>query len=405
MNRSTSPLSAFFSCDLGMHRGSAAPGALAVPSLRFPASGPDDVGRSQRIEGSPSGPGHDEQSGLAFPRQPRVHDAWFVGMGFGSCDKTFEPMKPAPLILGFLLAASWFAPLARAGGLMLSPEAAHTLDQIYSGDPDAAILTAHNIEREQPQSPVGYLLESEAQWWKTYCAACEIKWGQIDAWNRERTPEDRAYLALADKAISLAHDQIAKSDTADMHVYAGLGFGLKARLYSLREDRRATARAGVSARSEFLRALELDPDMADATAGVGFYNYYVDTLSAIAKMLRFFMGIPGGNKQEGIRQMQVGIERGAFLSVDARFYLAKNFRAYDQRYQDALATAEPLAVRYPHNPIFLLLIGNLNAELGRNAKAAEYFRAVLAPADPAGTDPACAALTRDLANSFLAAVH
>lgn len=313
-------------------------------------------------------------------------------------------MKLALLMLGFLLALS--APSAHAGGLTLSPEAAQTLDQIYSGEPDAAIVTARNIERDQPQSPIGYLLEAEAEWWKIYCGACEIKWGQIDAWKRAKQPEDDAYLALADKAIALAQAQLAKSDTADMHVYAGLGSGLKARLYGLREDRRATAHAGVSARAEFLRALQLDPDMADATAGVGFYNYYVDTLSAMAKVLRFFMGIPGGNKQEGIRQMQVGIDRGVFLSVDARFYLAKNFRTYDQRYQDALSTAEPLVTRYPRNPVLLLFVGNLDAELGRNAKASEYFRAVLAPRD-AGSDPdpACAARARDLANSFLASLH
>lgn len=315
-------------------------------------------------------------------------------------------MKVTPAILGLFLAASLPATSARAGGLMLSPETSHALDQIYSGDPDAGIATARHIENEQPESPVGYLLESEGQWWKTYCAACEIKWGEIDAWRRERKPDDDAYLALDDKAISLAHDQIAKSDTADMHLYAGLGFALKARLYSLREDRRATAHAGVSARSEFLRALQLDPDMADATAGLGFYNYYVDTLSAVAKMLRFFMGIPGGNKQEGIRQMQVGIDHGTFLSVDARFYLAKNFRTYDQRYEDALAIAGPLATRYPHNLVFLLLAGNLNAEMGRNAKAAEYFHAVLAPPSSAvDPDAACATRARDLANSFLASLH
>ncbi|MGA3295051.1 MAG: hypothetical protein ABSE45_13840 [Candidatus Acidiferrales bacterium] len=313
-------------------------------------------------------------------------------------------MKPSACIFICFL-ATLLAPAARAGGITLSPEAAHALDQIYAGNPDAAIVTASNVELEQPQSPVGYLLEAEANWWKTYCAACEIKWGQIDAWNREKQPQDDAYLALADKAIALAQAQLAKSDTAEMHVYAGLGSGLKARLYSLREDRRNTARSGVAARTEFLRALQLDPDMADATAGLGFYNYYVDTLSAIAKILRFFMGIPGGNKQEGIRQMQVGIDRGAFLSVDARFYLAKNLRSYDQRYQDALSTAESLVARYPRNAIFQLLAGNLNAELGRNAKASEYFHAVLAPPDSASDpDPACAARTRDLANSFLASV-
>ena len=300
------------------------------------------------------------------------------------------------LVCGFSIGS------VRAGGLTLSPDSQKALEQIYSGDPDAAISAARNMQRAQPQSPVGYLLEGEAEWWKFYCEACEIKWGQFDAWHREKIPADAAYFALADKAIDLAHAQIARADTADMHVYAGLGYALKARLYSLRDEKRAIAHAGVAGRSEFLRALELDPEMADATAGVGLYNYYIDTLSAIARMLRFFMGLPGGNKQEGIRQMRVGIERGAWMSVDSRFYLARNLRSYDERYQDALTAAEPLATRYPRNPVFQLLAGNLNAELGRNAKAAGYFRAAQSAQVP---DAACAARAHDVAAQFLATIH
>jgi len=305
------------------------------------------------------------------------------------------------VFLALLLAGIFVSP-THAGGITLSPQATQALDQIYSGDPDAALPIAHAIEQAQPESPVGYLLEGEAEWWKTYCAACEIKWGQIDAWKRAKQPEDDAYLALADRAIELARAQIEKSDTADMHLYAALGFGLKARLYSLREERRNVARAGVAARAECLRALQLDPDMADATAGVGFYNYYVDTLSAIAKILRFFMGIPGGSKQDGIRQMKIGAERGVFLAADTRFYLARNLRTFDQRYEDALSVTEPLVARYPRNPIFQLLAGNLNMELGRNAKASDYFHAALDLPDP---DPDCAARIRDLADSFLASLR
>jgi hypothetical protein len=302
----------------------------------------------------------------------------------------------------FALAVVLSASSARGGGLALSLQAQQALDHIYSGDPEAGIETARDVERSDPQSPIGFLLEGEALWWKTFCEACEIKWGQFDAWHRAKRPEDEAYFALADKAIDLARAQIAKSETADMHVYAGLGYALKARLYSLRDEKRNIAHAGVAGRAEFLRALQLDPDMADATAGVGLYNYYIDTLSAIARMLRFFMGLPGGNKQEGIRQMRIGIEYGAFMSVDSRIYLARNLRTYDERYDDALAAAEPLAARYPHNPVFLLLAGNLNAELGRNVKAAEYFHAA---ENSQVRDAACAARTREVASSFLATLH
>jgi tetratricopeptide (TPR) repeat protein len=292
-----------------------------------------------------------------------------------------------------------FAAPARAGGITLSPEAAHSLDQIYGGDPDAAIITARGIEEAQPNSPVGYLLEAEGEWWKTYCAACEMKWGMLDAWKRGKKPEDDAYLALADKAIDLARAQIEKADTAEMHVYIEIGWALKARLYSLRDERRNIAHAGVAARAECLRALHIDPEMADATAGLGLYNYYVDTLSGIAKMLRFFMGIPGGNKEEGIRQMKIGIDHAAFLAADSRFYLAKNLRTYDQQYEQALEVAEPLAERYPRNPVFLLLLGNLNTELGRTAKASEYFRAAQKTSI---SDSICATRVRNLANALLA---
>jgi tetratricopeptide (TPR) repeat protein len=290
--------------------------------------------------------------------------------------------------------------LAHARTIELAPQARQALEAIYGGDTDTGIEVARILEQRQPENPLGFLLEAEGQWWKIYCSGCEIKWGMIDAWKRPKQPEDAVYLRLASKAVDLARAQLAKSDTAEMHLDAGIGWALEARLYGLRDERHNTARAGVAARSEFLKALQLDPDMADATAGLGFYNYYIDTLSTVVKVLRFFMGIPGGNKNEGIRQMRTGIERGVLLRIDAQFYLAKNFHTYDQRYADALMLAEPLADRYPNNPIFQLLAGNLEAETGQREKAGKYFRAALASP---GIDPnsPCAARVRDLANSFL----
>ena len=178
---------------------------------------------------------------------------------------------------------------------------------------------------------------------------------------------------------------------------------------ALRGENHAVAHAGVAARAEFLRALELDPQMADATGGIGLYNDYVDSLPGIVRFLRFFMGIPGGNKKEGIQQMQTAIEHGVLMPVEMRIYLAKNLRTYDQEYERAITVAEPLVERYPKNPIFQLLLGNLNLEMGRSEKAAEYFHAVkaIAAEDPACSNcgacagcSGCAAHARELANSL-----
>lgn len=283
--------------------------------------------------------------------------------------------------------------------LTLAPEAAQGLETMYAGDPDAAIEILRGLERSQPENPQGFLLEAEARWWKMYCAALDVKWGMVDSPKRGKKPEDEDYFALTDKAVKLAQKKIDQADTAEMHVYAGMGWALRARLHGLRGENRAVAHAGVTARYEFLKALQLDPDMADASAGLGLYNYYIDTLSGIVKMLRFFMGIPGGNKKEGIRQLETGMKDGVLMKVEARFYLAKNLRTYDQEYEQATTLLEPLVEEYPKNAIFLLLLGNFNAELSRNDKAQEYFQQAVTVPLP---DKVCAARVREIVNSFAA---
>jgi hypothetical protein len=185
----------------------------------------------------------------------------------------------------FFFAAAWSpharsarvapAPTAKST-LNLPPEAKKGIHMMYAGDPDSAIGIFRGIQDAQPADPLGYLLEAEARWWKIYCAACDIKWGMIDAWKRKAYPAAADYLALADQAIRLADARLVASDSAEMRLYAGLGWGLKVRLYGLREERRAMARAAVTAREHLLRAKQLDPEMADADSGIGLYDYYAD---------------------------------------------------------------------------------------------------------------------------------
>lgn len=303
-----------------------------------------------------------------------------------------------------VFAISGPALFASPGGPNLPPEALQAMDKIYAGDPQAAIAILRQLQQSQPENPLAFLLEAEAMWWQIYCDNAEVRYGMIDAWKRGKKIEDEQYLEFVDRVITLAQAQIANANSAEMHLYAGDAYALKARMYALRGENRAVAHAGVSARAEFLHALEIDPQMADATAGLGLYNYYVDSLSSAVKVLRFFMGIPGGDRNEGIREMQVGIARGVISPVTMRFYLAKNLRTFDREYEQALVVAKPLGTRYPQNAMFQLLLGNLNAELGRPEKAAEYFR--LAVQAPAAEHPDCSSCSacknhvREIAGSF-----
>jgi tetratricopeptide (TPR) repeat protein len=320
----------------------------------------------------------------------------------GSASATIECMsRYSPRAVFLLCATLAFAAPALAAKLDVPPDARAALEKIYSGDPEAAVEDARRLQKAQPQHPLGYVLEAEALWWKIWCTSAEFKYGMTYARHRAKVPADQHYLDLAAKASSLAEAQIARHDSAEMQFYAGMGDALAARLYGLRAENRAAARAGVRAREHLLRAIALDPELADADFGLGLYNYYADTLSAMARVLRFFMGIPGGSKQEGIRQLQHAIAEGTLTPAEARFYLAINLHNYDHQYERALRVARPVVEKYPSNPLFQLILGDLYAKLGRREQAAESYRAAAALTV---RDPECRAHIQDLVRASLAAV-
>jgi len=263
------------------------------------------------------------------------------------------------------------------------------LENIYSWRLDRAISDAQQMQRQAPNQPLGYLLEGEALWWKTWCISAEFKYGMNMPRHREKLPGDQHYLGVSSKAYALAEASLKQHETAEMNVFAGLAEALVARLYSLRGENRNAAKAGVRARELFLRALALDPTEADAGFGLGLYDYYVDTLSTMARVLRFFMGIPGGSKEEGIRLLEIAVREGQLTPALARFYLAVNLENYDQRYEEALKVIGPLVEQYPENPIFQLTEGDLYAKLGRNSLAQRAYRAAVAAAGNNADEEEC----------------
>lgn len=307
-------------------------------------------------------------------------------------------MRKIDVIVVAALATLFCAAPARAGGLQVPPQALDGLALVYSGQPGQAIAEFKEIQTAEPDSPLGYLLEAEAMWWQMYCEACTIRWNMIDAWHRSRVGSDDAYLALLDKGIHLAEAHIARSDSAEMEFYAGMGWGLRARLMGLLDDHRGVARAGVNGRTHMLRSLQLDPQMTDAYAGLGLYNYLVDTLSTMAKVLRVFMGIPGGNKREGVRELRIAMEQGVLTRSGARFYLANVLRVYDHDYFASIDVISPLTQMYPQNPVFQLVLGDDHAKLAHWDLAEAILRSAERLPIP---NSACAARVREVAQQAI----
>ena len=113
------------------------------------------------------------------------------------------------------------------------------------------------------------------------------------------------------------------------------------------------------------------------------------------------MGIPGGDKAVGLRQLETASSNGQLTQMEARFNMAKSLRNYDRDYARAAQSAAPLLTAYPGNPIFLLLAGDIEQKLGHNDAAAARFRAAIASGEG---DAACAAKAQSLAREALASL-
>jgi hypothetical protein len=109
--------------------------------------------------------------------------------------------------------------------------------------------------------------------------------------------------------------------------------------------------AGAERRAPGGRAL--DPAIIDARFGIGLYEYYADVASSAAKILRWLLLLPGGDRVNGLRDMLRVRSEGELLRGEADFQLSVIYVWYEHQPERALELLQSLDTRYPANPIFL----------------------------------------------------
>jgi hypothetical protein len=147
---------------------------------------------------------------------------------------------------------------------------------------------------------------------------------------------------------------------AEAWFYLAGAYAPLVQLRVLRGERLAAAREGKKIKDALERALQLDPALYDAYFGIGLYHYYADVAPMYAKLLRWLLMLPGGNRVKGLQEIIVARERGELLRGEADFQLHQLYVWYEQRPHDALALLKSLDARYPENPIFLERIAEVH---------------------------------------------
>jgi tetratricopeptide (TPR) repeat protein len=259
-------------------------------------------------------------------------------------------------------------------------EARQGLDLLMNGQPDPALEIFRRVQHADPNSPLGDLLVADALWWKIYYATGNLIDPDVfDVVRSETSPYDAEFHGLAKSAARKAESRIqARQDVARDKLYLGMAYALEARLEGMRGHDLPAARASKKMRAALLEAVANDPELNDAYLGMGIYNYFVDTLPTIVKIIRWFIGLPGGDREIGLEQIERTASKGDLARAEAEFYLAKDFsRDYEGEYSRSLQLFQELAREYPRNGLWTLLIASLEIRLGQVAEGEALYRQVL----------------------------
>jgi tetratricopeptide (TPR) repeat protein len=197
--------------------------------------------------------------------------------------------------------------------------------------------------------------------------ACQAL-GVVSLWwqiliNPESRLLDRRFTDLAAAVIAAnARWTSREPQRAEAWFYLAGSYAPLVQWHVLRGERLAAAREGGQIKTALERSLQVDPMLNDAYFGIGLYHYYADVAPAAAKLLRWLLLLPGGDRRKGLQEMLQARERGELLRGEADYQLHLLYLWYEQKPRQGLDLLETLEARYPSNPLFLQRIAEVEHE-------------------------------------------
>jgi hypothetical protein len=234
----------------------------------------------------------------------------------------------------------WGAARPAPAALSEGPRLAAIYDSILNAQFDRASTL---LKAACPPAPseACQVLAVVSMWWQI----------QINSASRSR---DQRFSELAAAAIKAADAWTRREpQRAEAWFYLAGSYAPLVQWEVLTGERLAAARNASRIKRALERTLELDPTIVDAHFGIGLYEYYADVASSAAKLLRWLLFLPGGDRVKGLRDMLQARNGGELLRGEADFQLHIIYVWYEHEPGRAIELLRSLDARFPANPIFL----------------------------------------------------
>lgn len=249
------------------------------------------------------------------------------------------------------------------------PPLDHGFHLLYNLDFDQAHTVFANYERNNPDDPVGPTAEAAGALFSEFhrLGVLETQFFEEDKRfeNRAKLNPDPAVRAQFDAAIAraqkIAQARLAKNSKDEPALFSmTLVNGLQADYAALVEKRNVASLHYTKVAAEWAdQTLAVDPQCYDAHIATGVTKYLVGSLSAPLRWLVRLGGV-SGDKQAGIKELQLVADHGHYLAPFAELLLAIAYvRDHDKQHARELLAS--LKEQFPANPLFAKEIARLDS--------------------------------------------
>lgn len=242
--------------------------------------------------------------------------------------------------------------------------------QLYAGDIDASHQRFSALRGDSRQLP--------AWFGQLFAGLAQVEHDETLAPAFERDLD--AFIAEAEGRYARSRDDAeALFYLAHVHMLRGT--------YRISHDKGMLSAARDAARAKGYAEdyVRVHPEHGDAYLTLGLYNYYAGIAPTFVKVLRVLLFLPGGNRTEGLAQIEKAAREGGLFAPVAQGLLGILYGTIEGRLPDALTTGERLAARYPRNALVRLWLAQIYAHptVEAYSRAEAEYRAVLQTATSA----------------------
>ncbi|WP_298356268.1 lipopolysaccharide assembly protein LapB [Runella sp.] len=236
------------------------------------------------------------------------------------------------------------------------------IDHIYNYEFGEVEPVARQIRAKYPNHPVNSMLK-----------AMQLQWQYLPVKDNK---------GVSGQYLSLLHDCLAKAKVLEKNektrpeaaFFSMAGHGYIALMHNYNGDKLKAVSEAKQAYDYVMEGFKYMDKNPEFYFSSGLYNYYVirypEDHPIVKPMLFFFKD---GNREEGLRQMDVAARKGVFTRTESAFYLARIFLKHELRYERAGVYLASLTQKYPNNPIFLMKYTEALLLLNKYEEAKPYL--------------------------------